>query len=196
MEIFMRIYKSKINELVGSKIGKWFIDSRISTTGPDRGKLWCTCECGFSKKVLARDLLNGSSKGCRSCIPKFGKYSPLFKGHGEISKTTLEIIKQNAKLRNIKYSISDDYLWKLFLSQNRKCALSGLDIDFGIHNINGTKEQNRTASLDRINNNLGYEEGNLQWVHKDINMMKKHYTQEYFILLCSLVSKNADSSNQ
>ena len=33
----------------------------------------------------------------------------------------------------------------------------------------------------------GYEEGNVQWVHKDINIMKNRYAQDYFISLCILV---------
>jgi len=46
------------------------------------------------------------------------------------------------------------------------------------------------ASLDRIDSSIGYVNDNVQWVHKDINMMKRIYTQEYFIYLCKLVSEN------
>jgi len=48
--------------------------------------------------------------------------------------------------------------------------------------------RSRTASLDRKDSSKGYIEGNVQWVHKDINMMKRHYTEEYFLRLCSLVN--------
>mgnify|MGYP007044016634 CR=1 FL=1 len=47
-----------------------------------------------------------------------------------------------------------------------------------------------TASLDRIDSSKGYIEGNVQWVHKDINWMKQDFNEEYFIFLCSEITKN------
>jgi len=48
----------------------------------------------------------------------------------------------------------------------------------------------QTASLDRIDSSKGYIEGNVQWVHRKINMMKQSYTQEEFIELCQAVVRN------
>jgi len=56
--------------------------------------------------------------------------------------------------------------------------LSGLDISF----------TGKTASLDRIDNEKGYVEGNVQWVHKDINNMKHTYPNDYFVNLCQQVA--------
>ena len=64
--------------------------------------------------------------------------------------------------------------------------MSGLDISFGESNYDVT-----TASLDRIDSGKGYIVGNVQWLHKDINKMKLHHNQEYFIKLCKMVYKNA-----
>lgn len=50
----------------------------------------------------------------------------------------------------------------------------------------------QTASLDRINSNLGYEPNNVQWVHKDINKMKLDYNQQYFINMCTYVVNHAN----
>jgi hypothetical protein len=61
--------------------------------------------------------------------------------------------------------------------------LSGLPIIFGTSN--GVS----TASLDRINNNLGYVIDNVQWTHKAINQMKSDRTQEEFLNLCCLVAE-------
>jgi hypothetical protein len=47
-----------------------------------------------------------------------------------------------------------------------------------------------TASLDRIDSNKDYVEGNIQWVHKHLNLMKNILSQEYFINLCNKVSNN------
>ena len=41
-----------------------------------------------------------------------------------------------------------------------------------------------------IDNSKGYEIGNVQWVHKDINMMRNKYDITYFIKMCRLVALN------
>jgi archaellum component FlaC len=46
-------------------------------------------------------------------------------------------------------------------------------------------------SLDRIDSKLGYIEGNVQWLHKDVNYMKQEYSQEYYIDICKKVANNA-----
>jgi len=60
--------------------------------------------------------------------------------------------------------------------------LSGLDLtcsgDF--NDIN--------ASLDRIDNSKGYIIDNVQFVHKDINIMRGTLSMERFTDLCNLIS--------
>ena len=43
-------------------------------------------------------------------------------------------------------------------------------------------------SIDRIDSNIGYELGNIQWVDKRINMMKGSLSNGEFINLCTLVA--------
>ena len=67
--------------------------------------------------------------------------------------------------------------------QDKVCKLSGLPIgwaDIG---------RNHTASIDRIDSNKGYVLSNIQLVHKDVNVMKSKYDQNYFISTCQLVAK-------
>ena len=51
------------------------------------------------------------------------------------------------------------------------------------------QHQKTTASLDRIDSNKGYVEGNVQWVHVDVNYMKLDYDQDYYINICRLIAK-------
>ena len=62
---------------------------------------------------------------------------------------------------------------------------------FIIHQLTGLDLNDKDYSLDRIDSNNGYVEGNVQWVHKDVNMMKKDYNQEYFINICKLITNGA-----
>lgn len=47
-----------------------------------------------------------------------------------------------------------------------------------------------TASLDRIDSSSGYGLENIQWLHKDINIMKNVHSQDYFLSLCKKVAAN------
>ena len=56
------------------------------------------------------------------------------------------------------------------------------------------KHSNRicvTASVDRIDPKRGYEEDNLQFVHKDVNLMKNRFDEPYFIEMCKLIVGNS-----
>lgn len=147
-------------------------------------KIWrCKCHaCGrVYDKVVANIHKNIKSCGC--LYIRQNHNSPNWRGVGEISSVLITHYKVNAKRRNIDFNITGEYMWELFIKQERKCALSGVEIKFG-----RMGRDECTASLDRIKSKLPYQEGNVQWVHKHINMMKLDHDQEYFIKLCSLIT--------
>jgi len=84
------------------------------------------------------------------------------------------------------------FLWSLFLKQNKKCALSGLDIILNpqwSNQNNGRKTKVvQTASIDRKDSKKNYTTDNIQWVHKDINKMKGMLSDKEFINFCKTVS--------
>lgn len=83
--------------------------------------------------------------------------------------------------------------WNLFLQQNKKCALSGIDIQFA-KKTGKDWYKNTTASLDRINSKLGYNLNNVQWVHKHVNFMKLQTPNDEFIKWCYLITQRNISS--
>ena len=54
----------------------------------------------------------------------------------------------------------------------------------------------RTASLDRLDNTKGYEVGNFQWVHKDINQIRGSLSIPDFMHWCKLIAEKAEKGNQ
>ena len=48
----------------------------------------------------------------------------------------------------------------------------------------------KTASVDRIDSNKGYEKGNIQIVHKIVNRMKWSLNQKAFIWFCKKIYEN------
>lgn len=162
-------------------IGSWVVlDATIYRGRKGYATLHCRCKCGVEKYVDVHSLLVNKSKTCYNCSigDKIGNKNTSWKGVGEIpgryfKQRTLKDYPKEFKI----------YLWELFLKQERKCALTGLTISFA----------DNTASLDRINSDIGYEKENVQWVHKDINIMKNKYPEEYFIEMCKKVVEHKGS---
>lgn len=103
---------------------------------------------------------------------------------GEIPALYFRNLKHNAKVRNKHFDLQPSYIWDLFLQQNRKCMLSGIDIGF----------HDKTASLDRINPLVGYIMGNVRWVHKIVNKMKGDLSDVEFMNWINLLYNNKNIS--
>lgn len=102
------------------------------------------------------------------------------------------LIKSGALKRNIDFNVSMEQAWDLYIKQDRKCALSGLELIFEpncVHNKKIDNRRKRTASLDRKDSTKSYTLDNVQWVHKDVNIMKNKYSQDYFTQICKLICK-------
>ncbi|MBN1183452.1 MAG: hypothetical protein JXB49_14260 [Bacteroidales bacterium] len=191
------IYQQLINQKFGFLIVRDIIrDDKSTKKHPWRAICECT-NCGnknFNTSPIAIIKGRTTSCGCRrdQYDKTRGKNSVLYKGYEEINGKYWGTIKNRAKKRGYSINVSMEYAWKLYLQQNRKCALSGLPIIFATSN---KKSSETTASLDRIDSKVGYVEGNVQWVHKDVNIMKNVFNQKHFILLCKLIAKNNPNEN-
>lgn len=145
----------------------------------------CQCDCG-TQKLLRSDCLK--CNGIKSCgCSRRGSNNPSWKGIGQIHQSVLTRIKDDAKIRNIKFDLTLEFLWNLFCYQKNKCIFTGDVLCFG----KTCRDRNRTASLDRIDPTKGYIMGNVQWVHKKVNFAKQSMTNTEFIELCRKVVSNA-----
>jgi len=174
-----------MNDLTGKKFNKLTVLSLADHRGYQNQILWiCRCDCGNMKEATTGGLTWNNVKSCGCSTYVNGKNSTSWKGYEEISGRHWNIIKKCAEDRNLEFNVTIEYLWDLFLKQNRKCALSGLELKFDT----SSSVRDKSASLDRIDSTLGYVVGNVQWVHKDINRMKRDYPDEYFIKICKSVA--------
>ncbi len=180
--------KSKTwKKLVNTKINKLTVLEEIYDNSQSGEKLTyrCLCECGKETIVRRSHIVNGRNKSC-GCLSNRGKKRNLWEEYGEVPRILWRQIKRGSESRYLEFNISSEYIWNLFLGQNRKCALSGIELKFNKRNETKTG----TASLDRIDSKKGYIIGNVQWIHKDLNKMKLDYDNEYFINMCHLISEN------
>lgn len=186
-------------DLIGKKFGKLLV---IELAGGSRSgsKLWrCKCDCGNFKEVTTRHLNRNPdnntvvrSCGCLNNNCKLGKDNPYFKGYGSISRVFFtrhirkSATKRGKKGNEIEVTIDEKYLDTLFNMQNGRCAYTNLKLTLPL------KWNDRTynASVDRIDSSKGYIEGNVQFVHKHINIMKNIFSHNYFIEMCDKVTKN------
>lgn len=147
----------------------------------------CVCDCGNETIVSTGNLCQGRQKSC-GCYDLQRRWERNWKGHKEIGKSYWTRTERGARLRNIPFDISIEEGWKLFLKQQRKCALSGLDLCFNPKFRSNSGIQ--TASLDRIDSTKGYIKSNVQWVHKELNRLKMNTDNQRFIDLCKLVAEH------
>lgn len=180
--------------LTGQKFGKLIV-IKVDPNHPPRKTSWiCQCECGNSKSIRAINLKLGHTKSCGCEHFQTNNKHPSWKGYEGISGSEWCRIRNGAINRGLKFEITIEKAWQQFLDQKKKCVLTGLEL-IHVKNKHSLRSMN-TASLDRIDNNLGYIEGNIQWVCKTINMMKNISSQTEFINYCTLVADYENKKTQ
>jgi len=151
-------------------------------------RIWdCVCDCGQELQLSTARIKHKYSCGCerKPEQKRRPKKTKTARYCGSVPITYVTKVRDRAGKKGIDFNISVEDVDKLFVSQRGLCALSGMEIVFAHYN----SDVKQTASIDRIDSKLGYVKGNIQIVHKDINVMKNIFTQEYFIELCGLVSR-------
>lgn len=179
----------------GINYGELTVIRETSERNSDGGILWlCRCSCGKEVKVKSLRLTDVgkpnrySNVTCGHRMYLTGDKNHNWGGYGEISGNLWCIIKgglTRGNNRTLEFSITIQQAWELFLKQERKCALSGVEIKFSSRADN---DMERTASLDRIDSSKGYTLDNIQWVHKDINQMKMDFLDQKFIDWTHIIS--------
>ncbi len=147
---------------------------------------WCKpcSSCGIEQDYLRRNyailsFLGG--KECKACSNK--KTENCHRGmFNAIRISWFKKCKIGAETRGIEWSLNIEDVWQLYVQQGGVCHLSGIPI------VWASVGQIHTASLDRIDSSKGYVIGNVQLLHKDVNMMKQAFSQEHFIAICSAIA--------
>lgn len=145
---------------VGSDKVRFLLDrngiDRLSGKGAYMAKVWS------SGKRQPRNCNKGGTKDIHNAL--FGRW------------------KANAKSRNYPFTVSIEYLQSVLESQNYKCALTGSQL-LCPKTYNEKREMTSNpylVSLDRIQNDLGYDEGNVQFVCVWANKARGSYDNEVF----------------
>lgn len=184
IEIRKNIYETLVGERFGHLCAIQRLD-KVSDNG--RAIYLCRCDCNNLLEVASNILTGKLRIRCDECKEE------SYKGYEGISKNKWSRIlrgairkKSGGKIINaLEFTISIEYVWNLFIQQSKKCALSGIDLVMGYHDIDFN-----TASLDRIDSSKGYIEGNVQWIHKDIQWIKGDFQEEELLTYINLIYKH------
>jgi hypothetical protein len=166
-------------EMVGEKFGKLLVIKEIFKNKNGHIKFLCQCDCGNTCEVFGTHLRQQKIVSCKCKNKLNGVSSDMW------YKIINSGIKTRVKRNGLEINITKEYVNKLYLLQNGKCKLSGVEITLP----KTWRDRTYSASLDRIDSNKGYVIGNVQWVHKHINVMKNTFPEEMFIFLCKKVSE-------
>ncbi len=173
-----RISHKKLKELTDGQVFGLLTTVRSVTKSKNGTLLWeCLCACGNTTIVPSSRLKSHRVKSCGCWRQR--KKNHKWKGFCDVSGNRIAEIRLRAKKKNIEFSLTPEFLWNLYVAQDKKCSISGIDITMNID-----------ASVDRTDSAKGYVEDNVTWVHKDINKMKMDLSLSQFLEYCNIISKH------
>lgn len=168
------------DDLTGKQFGNYIVVCRVASTTENMPRWKCSCGCGNTREVNSNALKSERAQSCGAC-----QFHCLHKDFHELPGAYWTSIKGHAKRRGISFVLTMEEAWTKFEAQQRCCALTGVSLCFAKNWRKAGADQ--TASLDRVDSNVGYTLANVQWVHKEINYMKNTMDQSEFISRCKSV---------
>ena len=143
------------------------------------GKWCCVCSgCNIEQAYTRKDHAKQSYLNdwqCKKCVG-FAKGFNNNKTVGDKTRV-FRRFQKSAVSRGIDWDLTEEQMYEGF---DGFCSMTGWAISLSY--------LDSSASLDRVDNEKGYIVGNIQWVHKMVNMMKNKYSQEDFIKVCKAVA--------
>jgi hypothetical protein len=152
-----------MEDLTGKKFGRWTVLEKTKKENDSRAYYKCKCDCGTIRNVMVYNLKSGTSLSC-GCLKKENNRKNNTT-HGE-SKTKLYKVWAEMKKRCLKKSCSDYENYG-----GRGITICDEWIDYvNFRNwslLNGYKDN---LSIDRINNDKGYNPNNCRWATRKEQM--------------------------
>ena len=134
----------------------------------------------FPYRDKKREILRNECKVCSNNRKR--EYRKALPVHYYLHKQYL-CIKAEKRTNRIQWTHNIDFtkffIYKLYLQQGKKCALSGIAFD----------NQQHKPSMDRIDSTKGYTKDNIQIVSSMVNFMKQGYNQNDFINMCKMIAE-------
>ena len=183
------VYQKK--DCQGKSFGRFYVHGTAWEEFKNEKKIrtYWLVKCSECRKFMA--LPSGNVvKSDRNCVcDRIILHGPLWKGTLHIPHDFYGGVSRKLKRgsRTLDFDISIDDIEEVYVRQKGVCVYTGLALTFG---------SKQTASLDRLDSSRGYVKGNIQLVHKVINIMKWDFEEDEFVEMCNLVSKNFNKNKR
>lgn len=134
---------------------------------------------------------HGSCKDCFKARMKAlkGSYVPLHYRNLDSRFKNLLTKARTRKTKKVSSTLTPEYLRGLWETQQGLCAYSRVPLQLEANHPHA-------ISLDRVDSNKGYQEGNLQLVSASVNRMKQEFGEAFFIDLCYQIANNLSKTTQ
>ncbi len=136
-------------------------------------------QCKACLRLRNKEVWDKRKEGYNKAMRKFRL---TWKG---VTQTSLTAAKGRSNKTGIPFDLTLDYLRLLAEQQEYKCALTGKPMI--------PKGGWDTPSLDKIDPNLGYVKGNVQWVTKRANTFKSNLSVEQLLDMCKLCLERSET---
>lgn len=156
----------------GKQFGRWTVGVRDLFRLP-KTAWWCICSCGTDRSVQAQALREGKSRSC-GCDP--GRYEKrrlqMTMEAGHAGKTVfLGDYKKSARIKGIPWDLTDHEALRLSQLNCEYCGVTPSHKRYG-----SRKAEHRAFvhnGIDRVDNSLGYVEGNVVPCCRTCNISKR-----------------------
>lgn len=132
----------------------------------------------------------GKEARCKKCRTKQSFASRSIKtGSAGVARIVMERLlsaRLRSKTKGLDIDITSEFLLELILIQNNKCAISGIEMTYGL----GVGRIPTNMSIDRIDPEKGYTKENVQLVCMAINQMKSDLSMHELYDFCEAILHN------
>ena len=172
-------------DVLGKEFGKLKVLEQISKT-----RFLCQCSCGNFKECYKKRLLDGRNTSCGCSTNRSGSENGSWCGYKDITGSFWASIRSSADRRKIPLEITIKDAWDLFISQDKKCKFTGIDLTMPDRQYSRAEDRPNLASLDRINSSGSYTKENCQWLLREVNIMKMDLEEKRFLEICQMIVQN------
>lgn len=156
---------TKFKDLTGKTFGGFTALSRAANPTSKPATYWlCRCHCGKEKVVAYTTLVKAKTRGC-GCLQFAGSHGLSYDSRYQIYTHA----RRSSRTRGIHFDITPEDI-----EAPSVCPVLGIELTYGGTGI----VRDTSASIDRVDNSLGYIKGNIRIISNRANRLKSNATAD------------------
>lgn len=175
----------KVLEILDKKFGKLLVIRRVEEDKWGLAHWECVCDCGNTRVVSGRNLVNGKTISCGCYRREFIRSNQKPHGHS-LLKREFSNYKRGAISRARVWGLSFERFKELSLDKCYYCGSSDSKL------LKRDRQSLRCNGIDRLENHLGYIEGNVVACCSPCNYLKLDRDHDEFLLLIESIYKHLE----